>query len=317
MSKVHPEREAEGLTMKVLIDTDPGTDDAIALLMALNEGNGSLQQAGVEVLGITTVGGNASLARTTRNTLAVLEYAGRGDVPVAKGASRPLRGAFPYAYYFHGPGGLSVRLPTPQIAPSRKSAVEFLRGKLLASPERVTLVALGPLTNVAKLLRKYPEVTSQLSGLVVMGGAVGVPGNVTPYAEFNFYSDPLAAGVVLSSGVPATLVDLRVCRQAQIKRDGLAQLLKGGRAGRLAGRILANWFGRNPDKDSYDLCDPLAMGIAMQPNILTTYRGRVEVQHSSTERLGETTLMGSNGNVQVASGIDTRRFFEMFHSALA
>ena len=314
---------------KVLIDTDPGTDDAIALLMALGPAlsppNGLHRQSGVDVLGITTVGGNASLARTTRNTLAVLEYAGRADVPVARGASRPLRGAFPYAYYFHGPGGLSVRLPAPQIVPCPESAVEYLRCKLLASPESacpercegVILVALGPLTNVAKLLRRYPEVRSRLSGLVVMGGAVGVSGNVTPYAEFNFYSDPLAASVVLSSGVAVTLVDLRVCRQASIERDGLAPLLKAGRSGRLAGRILANWFRRNPDKKSYDLCDPLAMAVAMEPDILTTRRGRVEVQHSSTERLGETTLEGSEGDVQVASEIDTRRFFEVFYGALA
>ena len=313
---------------KLLIDTDPGTDDAIALLMALgagtSEANESNLQTGVDVQGITTVGGNASLARTTRNALAVLEYTGRGDVPVARGASRPLRhsqgialkNAFPYAYYYHGPGGLSVRLPAPQIGPSGESAIEFLWSKLLTSPESIIVVALGPLTNVARLLRQYPDASHRISELVVMGGAVGVPGNVTPHAEFNIYSDPLAASVVLSSGVPVTLVDLRVCRQVSIDRDGLGPLLRGGKSGRLAGRILTNWFRRNPDKESYDLCDPLAMAIAIEPDILATRRGSVEVELSSHELLGKTVMVGEAGNVQIASNVDTQQFFEVFYRTL-
>ena len=302
---------------QVLIDTDPGTDDAIALLMAL----GPPRRADMDVLGITTVGGNATLSRTTRKTLAILEYAGRSDVPVARGAARPLEGVFPYAYQFHGAGGLSVRLPSPRIVPCPERAVEFLRRKLLASAERVTVLALGPLTNLAKLLRRYPEVGDRLSRLVVMGGAVGVPGNVTPDAEFNFYSDPLAAGEVLSSGLPLTLVDLRVCRQAAIGRDGVTTLIKGGKAGRLVGRILANWFKQNPNVESYYLHDPLAMAVAMEPGILTTRQGRVEVETRSVVGLGKSTHSpalgaGPAGNVEVASGVDIESFFEMFYGLL-
>ena len=306
---------------KVLIDTDPGTDDAIALLMVL----GPPELVRVDVLGITTVGGNASLARTTRNALAILEYAGHGDVPLARGAARPLRGVFAYAYSFHGPGALSTRLPDPQIGPHPESAVEFLRCKLLASLQGATLIALGPLTNVAKLLRRHPEAGHQLSGLVVMGGAVGVPGNVTPHAEFNFYSDPLAASEVLSFGVPLTLVDLGACRKASIGRNGLGPLLKAGKRGRLAGRILSSWFGRNPDRESYDLCDPLAMAVVMEPDVVTTTPGRVEVKINRAEAMGKTTpsaplgtgLEGTEGHVQVATDVDTERFFKLFYGTLA
>ena len=297
---------------KLLIDTDPGTDDAIALLMALE----AASRAEIELLGIATVGGNAAAARTTRNTLAILEYAGRADVPVAMGASRPLTGSFPYAYSFHGPSGLTVRLPAPRTQPCQETAVEFLAHKLLASPERVTLVALGPLTNVATLLKVHPEVGPRLSRLVVMGGAIAVPGNVTPHAEFNFYSDPLAASMVLCHGVAVTLVDLAVCRRASLGREALAPLLKGGRSARLAGRILSNWFRGHPDKDSYDLCDPLALAISMQPEILATRPGRVEVHTGCTERLGETTLKGAYGNVEVASEVNVQRFFELFYRLL-
>lgn len=293
--------------LKAIIDTDPGTDDAIALLMAIES---------MDILGITTVGGNASLARTTRNTLAILEYAGREDIPVTKGSSRPLRGAFPYAYSFHGPGGISVRLPTPRKKPCSVNAVEFTKDLLIANQEAVTLVALGPLTNIAKLLRTYPEVSNRLAKLVVMGGAVGVPGNVTPYAEFNFYSDPLAASFVLSSPVPINLVALKVCRRATINRDRLTPLLKGGKSARLTGRILTNWFKRNPGKESYELCDSLAMAVALEPELITVTQGRVEVETESPEHLGQTSLVTESGTVNVSKDLDCKLFFELSFSLL-
>ena len=301
----------------VLIDTDPGTDDAIALLMAL----GTVGLERLDLLGVTTVGGNVPLARTTRNALALLEYVGRSDVPVARGESRPLRGAFPYAHYFHGSGGLTVRIPDARNRPSAEVAVELLACKICTHRSRrndgVTLVALGPLSNVARLIGRHPEVKRRLSEVVVMGGAVGVPGNVTPYAEFNFYSDPLAAQVVLSSGLAVTVVDLSVCRQASIGRAGLGSLLHASRTGQLARRVLANWFKRNPGNESYDLCDPLAMAVAMDPHLLTTQRGRLDVEISPGEHLGQSTFAGSKRNVRVPTALDTQGFFELLHRTLA
>lgn len=295
---------------RILIDTDPGTDDALALLMAL----GPPEDTGLEVLGITTVGGNASLARTTRNTLAILEYTGRGELPLARGASRPLRGTFSYAYYFHGPGGLTARLPAPRLRPIQDSAAELLYHTLSGSPG-TTLVALGPLTNVAIMLRTRPRAAGLISRLVIMGGAVGVPGNVTPHAEFNFYSDPVAAREVLDCGLPITLVDLRVCREATIGRDHL-RLLKGSSRARLAQRILANWFKMHPDRDTYDMCDPLAMGVAIEPDIVTTRRGQVAVTTRRGETLGKSKFNASQGNVDVTTAVDSQRFVDLFYQLL-
>ena len=133
----------------LVIDTDPGVDDAVAILMAL-------AAPGVDLLGLTAVGGNVPLARATRNALALLQAAGRSDVPVAKGAAKPLRGRFRPSVAFHGPGGLSVRLPNPAARPVADHAVEFMAGQLAARPGEITIVALGPLTNLARMLRRHP-----------------------------------------------------------------------------------------------------------------------------------------------------------------
>ena len=178
----------------------------------------------MEVLALTTVGGNVPLARTTRNALALLEYAARTDVPVARGSARPTRGRFGYAYAIHGTSGLTRRLPRPSTRPIDLNAVDFLAAQLREFPGQITLVALGPLTNLARLWLRHPGALEQAAQLVVMGGAVNTPGNVKPNAEFNFYSDPEAADVVLSSGVPLTLVDLAVCRQVGIDRQGVERL---------------------------------------------------------------------------------------------
>ena len=151
--------------LKVIIDTDPGVDDAIALLMAL-------AWPDLNLAGITTVGGNVSLARATRNTLALLEYAGRGEVPVAMGAANPIGGRYRHAPHVHGKSGLSRRLPEPKTGPVDATGVDFLAKKLTKEPGGVTLVALGPLTNLAQLLIQHPDALSTAASLVVMGGAV-------------------------------------------------------------------------------------------------------------------------------------------------
>ena len=297
---------------KLTIDTDPGTDDAIALLMALGA-----QRAGqVEIVGVTTVGGNASLARTTRNALAILEYGERPDIPVAKGASRPLSGRYPYSYRVHGSGGLTVRLPRPALQVRPEPAAELLRAGLESSDEGITLVALGPLTNVARFLRTHPQAARGLAELVVMGGAVAVPGNVTPHAEFNFYSDRRAAKEVLSSGLPVTLVDLKACQDAVVEREVADGLLRGGPGARLAGRILDNWFRRHPEYEEYHLYDPLATAAALEPGILETRRSHIVVDPGPGDRAGETTCADDDGSVAMPISVDVQRFREVLHDTL-
>ena len=297
---------------RIIIDADTGTDDAIALLMAL----GSRGQAALKLAGITTVGGNAPLARTTRNTLALLEYIGRTEVVVARGASRPFKGSFPYALTFHGPGGISVKLPNPKTTTGLNYAVEWMI-ETLSGPEPATIVALGPLTNVANLLRRYPEAAAGIQELVVMGGAVDVPGNITPYAEFNFYSDPQAAREVMMSDLPITLVDLAVCRQVVVRRGDLAEFSGSGRFGKLAGRLLKNWFDQHPDFETFDLCDPLAIAVAMDPSIITTASGMVEVEAQDPDTKGLTKFRSLEGKTKVARAVDTQRFFKAFYDTLA
>ena len=262
-------------TIPVIIDTDPGVDDAVALLMAL-------ACPTLDILGITTVGGNVPLARATRNTLALLEYAGRPDIPVYRGASRPLRGRFPYAREVHSPAGLTRRLPNPTITPANINAVPFLADALSAAPDAITIIALGPLTNLARLLRRHPAAFRQAANIVVMGGGVNCPGNVTPRAEFNFYSDPTAARLVLESGVPITLVDLAACRQVYLTKTELSQITAATPEGQLAADLLTGWFRNDPTRQRFNLYDPLAVAAAIDPAILHTRRVALTVDDADT-----------------------------------
>ena len=283
--------------LKALIDTDPGTDDALALMMALNSRE-------LLVEGVTTVGGNATLAHTTRNVLRLMDYLDRQDIPVSKGAARPLRGGFHYGYCYHGPAGLGVRLPSPKTAHHPVHAPEFIVRLVSASPGHVVIIALGPLTNIARALRLEPRLGSWIKEIVVMGGAVEAPGNVTPHAEFNFYNDPLAADIVLSSPAPITLVPLDVCRLVCFARDERPWVPGSSKIAALANRIIANWFKLHPDRDLYDLCDPLALAAALQPDLLSYRQAKVKVETADNEQLGRSVAKYADGQVRVALEVD-------------
>ena len=289
--------------IKLIIDTDPGVDDAVAILMALAVSE-------IKILGLTTVGGNVPLARTTRNALALLQAAGRSDIPVAKGASRPLRGRFKYATQFHGPGGLSHRLPDPSVGPVTKGAVEFLYDQVTADePGEVTVVALGPLTNIAQLLWERPFALEQAKNIIVMGGAVNAPGNVTPKAEFNIYSDPVAAEVVIASGLPITLVDLAACRQVGISREQAMGLRSDHPMGRLTLNMLQGWFRKEPSRQRFEFYDPLAMAIALEPAIATVTKVDLDVGLEENESWGETSKSGGPSEITLPLEVNSTRFF--------
>ena len=295
--------------VRLLIDTDPGVDDAIAILMALASPD-------VNVVGLTTVGGNVPLARSTRNALALLQAAGRGDVPVAKGAARPLRGRYTYAPHFHGPGGLSRRLPDPSAGPVAEGAVRFLHDQLTRRPGETMLVALGPLTNLARLARERPTALEQAKNIVVMGGAVNTEGNITPKAEFNIYNDPVAARVVLSSRLPVTLVDLAACRQVTISREQALGLRSAHPLGRLTIDLLQGWFQRDPGRRSFEFCDPLALAIALEPAIATVAKVDLDVGLEENESWGETSETGGPGEITLPQQVDPARFFGLFGDLL-
>ena len=194
--------------MRVLIDTDPGIDDAIAILLALASPE-------LDVAGITVVHGNVPVEACTLNALKVLDLAGRRDVPVVTGAAAPLVRQARHAEAVHGPDGLGGLFPPPDDAhPFAADAAAFIARSLDEGEEPTTLIALGPLTNVATAILATPGLTERLGRIVAMGGAIRREGNVTPAAEFNIYADPEAAAIVLRSGVPVTLVPLDATRSA-------------------------------------------------------------------------------------------------------
>ena len=203
------------LKKNIFVDCDPGQDDALALITLLGT-----QEA--NVVGISTVAGNHTVENTTRNALKLLTLAGRTNIPVARGMSRPLVKELVIAPEVHGETGLTGDLPEPEADPVALSGPEFMARTFLDASEPLTLLAIGPLTNVAVALGLFPQMKEKIERLVIMGGGIG-GGNVTPAAEFNFYVDPEAAALVLASGVPTVIAGLNVTHNVRVDRSDLNQ----------------------------------------------------------------------------------------------
>ena len=293
---------------KVIIDTDPGIDDAIAILMALFSPI-------IEVLGFTTTGGNVSLSRADRNTLAILDYV-HSDMPVYSGSVCPVKGRFKYAPQFHGKCGLSKRLPNPISQVSSISAVDYLVKSISNFPEDITLICLGPLTNICRLIRKYEYIIQQVGHLIVMGGSLNGKGNVTEYAEFNFYSDYIAANEVLLSGMPITLVDLQACRQISIDRTSASNMTSDSRAGCLAIELITNWFSADANREMFEFYDPLALSLAIDPDLVDYQNMTISVETQVTSKLGQSNVVRNEGKIKAVTDVDVSHFFDLLKSIL-
>ena len=205
------------MALPVILDCDPGHDDAIALILALASPE-------LKVLAVTTSAGNQTPDKTLNNALRILTLLGRHDIPVAAGAPKPLMRELIIADNVHGESGLDgPTLPDPAFAPQAMTGLELMAKCLRESPEPVTLVPTGPLTNIALLLAAHPELKSKIGRIVLMGGAAGA-GNWTPAAEFNIYVDPEAADMVFSAGIPITLCGLDVTHEAQVMDEDIARV---------------------------------------------------------------------------------------------
>ena len=291
----------------IVLDCDPGHDDAIALLLALASPE-------LEVRAVTTVAGNQTLDKTTRNALRVLELAGRTNIPVAAGADRPLVRAQWTAAYVHGETGLDgPDLPPPTTAPVEQHAVDVLAAELGPG---VTLVATGPLTNVALLLALHPE--TRPDRIVLMGGAIG-EGNVTPAAEFNIWVDPEAAKRVFDSGIPLTMVGLDVTHQALMTPAHADALRTRGSVGKAVAEML-DFYGRF-HREEYGwegspIHDAVAVAYVPWPELLRVQACAVEIETQSELSRGRTLvdLWGRTErepNVDVAVGIDADAFLDL------
>lgn len=247
----------------VIIDTDPGIDDAVAILAALASPE-------FDVLGITTVAGNIGLATTTRNAGRILALARRSDVPVIAGAAGPLaRTGFDVAE-IHGDDGLGgVGFPEPATPPRPGHAAVWLAETLMAQPAgAVEILALGPLTNLAQLLADDPQAARRIGRIVAMGGAIREPGNVGPRSEFNLAADPEAAEAVLAAGLPLTLIPLDVTRKVRADRATVESLRGAGTpASRASADLIAAYFQTTTGGESRPLHDPCVMLFAMAPQL--------------------------------------------------
>jgi inosine-uridine nucleoside N-ribohydrolase len=274
------------VAVPVLIDCDPGHDDAMALLLALASPE-------LELLGVTTVHGNTSLANATANALRVLELAGRADVPVAAGADRPLVRAAAFAADVHGESGLDgSQLPEPTAAPVAAHAVDFLAERLLAAPAPVTLIPTGPLTNVALLLARWPEAAARIERVVLMGGAIG-EGNVTPAAEFNVWVDPEAAARVFASGLDVTMIGLDVTQRALLTPAHAEALRAAGAVGAVVADLhafYARFHAAAYGWDGAPVHDALAVAHVIRGDLVRTERRNVEIDCASELCRGRTVV---------------------------
>jgi inosine-uridine nucleoside N-ribohydrolase len=297
---------------RILIDCDPGHDDAIALLLALASPE-------LELLGVTTVFGNQTLEKTTANALKVLDFVGRADVPLAAGADRPLVRERFVAAYVHGESGLDgPELPAPAQEPLQQHAVDFLAERILASDEPVTLIPVGPLTNVALLVARYPDAAAALGRIVLMGGAIA-GGNVTPAAEFNIWADPEAAARVFESGVDVTMIGLDVTHKALVGPAEAEQLRAGGRTGTMVAELLeffSDYHLKTYGWDGSPIHDAVAVAYVSQPELVETLRRHIAIETQSELCRGRTVVdlwrrNGKEPNAHVAVDIDAPAFVEL------
>jgi pyrimidine-specific ribonucleoside hydrolase len=267
----------------IVIDCDPGHDDAIAILLALASPE-------VELRGVTTVAGNQTLEKTTRNALKVLELAGRSDIPVAAGADRPLKRALRTAPNVHGESGLDgPDLAEPTHKPVDAHAADFLAELLEPG---VVLVPTGPLTNIATLLERHPDVKERLERIVWMGGAIA-EGNVTPAAEFNAFVDPEAAATVFGSGITVTMIGLDITHRALFTRAHADRLRGTGKAGKAVAE-LSDFFQRFHESrygfDGSPIHDALAVAEVIDPSLVTTVHCNTEIETASQYCDGRTVV---------------------------
>ena len=298
--------------IQVLIDCDPGQDDAIALLLALASPE-------LDVRGVTTVAGNQTLEKTTTNALRVLELAGRGDIPVAAGADRPLERELVTAADAHGETGLDgPDLPPPRLEPLDEHAVDFLGERV----EGTTLIALGPLTNVALLLERRAERPERI---VLMGGAIA-EGNMTPSAEFNIWVDPEAAHRVFSSGLDVTMVGLDVTNRAVLTAEHAADIREAGRIGAAVAAMLDFYLGfylAAYDHGGAPIHDAVAVAHVLHPELLKTLERHVEIDHGPGLCRGRTVVdtrrrtVLPEPNARVAVDVDVEGFRKLLLERLA
>ncbi|HDX8596364.1 TPA: pyrimidine-specific ribonucleoside hydrolase RihA [Aeromonas dhakensis] len=307
------------MALPVILDCDPGHDDAIALILALASPE-------LKVLAVTTSAGNQTPDKTLNNALRILTLLGRDDIPVAAGAPKPLARELIIADNVHGESGLDgPKLPDPAFAPVAMTALELMAKCLRESPEPVTLVPTGPLTNIALLLAAHPELKSKIARIVLMGGAAGA-GNWTPAAEFNIYVDPEAADMVFKSGLPITMCGLDVTHQAQVMDEDIERVraITNPVAQCVAGLLDFFMIYHRDPKWRFagaPLHDPCTIAWLLAPALFHGIECRVDIETGGTHTSGMTVvdrygLTGKAANALVLLGLDRAGFIDLLVTRL-
>src|SRR6267378_195946 len=286
---------------RIILDTDPGVDDAIAIFLALRSPE-------LHVEALTPVCGNVPLSLTLPNALRLVEIAGRTDVPVAAGAATPLVRRLVTAKYAHGNNGLGgVDFPEPKLKPVSETATELIRRIVRANPGEISIVAVGPLTNVATVLKSDPTIAPLIKSIVIMGGSLS-GGNITPAAEFNFYVDPEAARIVFDSGVPLTMVGLDVTNKVIIREEQVRGLEAAQNpVSQAAGKILRANFDRlskTGHATGFAMHDPLTVAQLIDPSVVTLKDFFVEIETTGELTAGQ-SLGYSHGPVRRSPPLET------------
>jgi purine nucleosidase len=306
-------------TRPIIIDCDPGQDDALAILLAL------ASQAELEVLAITAVAGNVPLALTEKNARIILELAGRSDVPAHAGCDRALQRDPVFATHVHGDSGLNgADLPEPATPLADGHAVDVIIDRVRARPGRVTLCPIGPLTNVAQAILRAPDIAGQIREIVLMGGAIG-EGNVTPAAEFNIYADPHAAKIVFEAGVKLTMLGLDVTHQVLVTRERLRAIEQiDTRVGRAVWGLLRfyNIYDQTRrNRPGAPLHDPCVIAYLVRPELFAGRACHVAVETMGEHTLGRTVVdwsgrTGRPANATVIDQVDAEGFFALLTERL-
>ena len=306
---------------KIIIDTDPGQDDAVAILLALASPDE------IEVLGITAVAGNVPLSLTERNARIVCELAGRPDIAVYAGCDRPLRRKLVTAEHVHGKTGLDgPELPEPKIKLQEKHGVDFIIDTILQEPgNSVSLCPLGPLTNIASAILKQPKIVSRIKQIVLMGGAYFEVGNITPTAEFNIFVDPDAAKIVFEAGIDMVAMPLDVTHKALVTGERNEAFRQLQSPVGIAVAEMTDFFERF-DKEKYGssgapLHDPCVTAYLINPKIFSGKKINVEIETESELTLGMTVadwwgVTDRKANTFFVSDLDSEKFFNLLTERL-
>ena len=306
---------------KIIIDTDPGQDDAVAILMAL------ASPEAFDILGIVAVAGNVGLKQNAINALKVVELADRKDIPVFAGCDQPLKRKLVTAEHVHGDTGLNgPDLPAPELKLQEQHGVDFIIETLRQSiDDNITICTLGPLTNIATAFEKAPDIINNIEEIIMMGGGCFQGGNITPVAEFNIYVDPDAADIVMRSGVPITMASLDVTHKVLSTKARIDAFFRlGTKSATAVGEMLA--FSERFDLEKYKwqgapLHDPCVIAYLLQPELFTGRQCNIRIETQSELTMGMTVtdywnVTDNTKNVNFLDNVDDIGYFELIKNCL-